>query len=304
MTVGYLRRLILALIAGAAILVVWIATTIAVGAAGADNDATICINYSTCYDSNTGILVSNPNPIPAPTTYTAPVYAPVPVAYSPTTGTSATGYPPNTVISTYFDPRYGVVSVVTDGSGNLIDINAATGQRIYPFYPDYGYGYGYGYGYTNGVNGLYSGNVYNAYSPWGYGVWYGGYGANYCGTGVYAPACPTNVPNLQPPTQTNIVVGTKIVPVAVKSAGPAVQVPAADPQPAPAPAPVAAPAQAPQPAPAQTITSMAAAQQPAAPATAPVAVPTSGGANGTTVQGSSTAVVAAPSNAVSDDHRG
>ncbi len=46
-------------------------------------------------------------------------------------------YPPNTVISTYFDARYGEVSVVTDASGNLIDINAATGQRIYPVYVDY-----------------------------------------------------------------------------------------------------------------------------------------------------------------------
>ncbi|MDQ6603241.1 MAG: hypothetical protein M3Z19_10995 [Chloroflexota bacterium] len=46
-------------------------------------------------------------------------------------------YPANTVVSTYFDPRYGEVSVVTDASGNLIDVNAATGQRIYPVYPDY-----------------------------------------------------------------------------------------------------------------------------------------------------------------------
>src|SRR5436190_21102510 len=50
-------------------------------------------------------------------------------------------YPPNTVVSTYYDPRYGVVSVVTDQYGNLIDVNAATGQRIYPIYPDYGYGF-------------------------------------------------------------------------------------------------------------------------------------------------------------------
>lgn len=46
-------------------------------------------------------------------------------------------YPPNTVISTYFDARYGEVSVVTDASGNLIDVNTLTGQRIYPVYPDY-----------------------------------------------------------------------------------------------------------------------------------------------------------------------
>jgi len=42
------------------------------------------------------------------------------------------GFPPSMVVSTYFDPRYGEVSVVTDASGNLIDVNALTGQRIYP----------------------------------------------------------------------------------------------------------------------------------------------------------------------------
>ena len=49
--------------------------------------------------------------------------------------TSASGYAPNTVVSTYYDPRYGVVSVQTDATGNLIDVNAATGQRIYPVSP-------------------------------------------------------------------------------------------------------------------------------------------------------------------------
>src|SRR3954469_9290066 len=63
------------------------------------------------------------------------------------------GYPANTVVSTYYDPRYGVVSVVSDGSGNLIDVNAATGQRIYPIFPDYGYGFvapNYVNGFSNG----------------------------------------------------------------------------------------------------------------------------------------------------------
>lgn len=54
-------------------------------------------------------------------------------------------YPPNTVISTYFDPRYGEVSVVTDASGNLIDVNALTGQRIFPVYADYTSAYANGY---------------------------------------------------------------------------------------------------------------------------------------------------------------
>ena len=59
------------------------------------------------------------------------------------TGAATTGYPANTAISSYYDPRYGFVSVVTDGSGNLIDINSATGQRIYPVFPDYGFGAGF-----------------------------------------------------------------------------------------------------------------------------------------------------------------
>lgn len=49
-------------------------------------------------------------------------------------------YPPNTVVSTYFDARYcgdGAVSVVTDSGGNLIDICTSTGIRIYPVYADY-----------------------------------------------------------------------------------------------------------------------------------------------------------------------
>lgn len=54
-------------------------------------------------------------------------------------------YPPNTVVSTYADPRYcgGAVSVVTDSSGNLIDVCTTTGQRIYPVYPDNAYPTGY-----------------------------------------------------------------------------------------------------------------------------------------------------------------
>lgn len=285
MTSGYLRKLFAGLIVGGALFIVWIATAAVVGAAGADNDAVICINYTTCYDSNTGMLVSNPNQNPSPTVYTAPqvVYAPAPVNYQPgqvAYQPSGSGYPPNTVITSYYDPRYGPVSIVTDQWGNLINVNTATGQRIYP-YPDYGYGYyGYGFGYTNGVYGV----------PYAGGYpWYGGYGANYCGTGLYAPACP-NVPSIQPAGTALTTVGPRLV--VVKSASEPVQVPVA----------------APQPAPAQMATSMAAAQQqpaPQAPAAAPVAVPTSGGANGTTVQGSSTAVVAAPAaDPGNDDHRG
>ncbi|MGI8687016.1 MAG: hypothetical protein ACR2M3_00410, partial [Thermomicrobiales bacterium] len=74
--------------------------------------------------------------------------------YNTACGTN-TGYPPNTALSSYFDPRYGFVSVVTDASGNLIDVNSQTGQRIYPVFPDYGIGGVIGNGFigANFVNG-------------------------------------------------------------------------------------------------------------------------------------------------------
>jgi hypothetical protein len=75
-----------------------------------------------------------------------------------------TAYPPNTVISTYYDARYGEVSVVSDASGNLIDVNAQTGQRIYPVYADY----------TSGVTytapAYVSGSYYNYSGASTYGV--------------------------------------------------------------------------------------------------------------------------------------
>lgn len=63
-------------------------------------------------------------------------------------------YPPNTVVSTYFDARFcgnGEVSVVTDQGGNLVNVCTATGQRIDPAaYGAPGYPYGYGTGYGTG----------------------------------------------------------------------------------------------------------------------------------------------------------
>jgi len=98
------------------------------------------INYTTCVATGASYITGN---VATPTT-------------------TNTGYPPNTVVSTYVDPRYGVVSVVTDASGNLIDVNAATGQRIYPVFPDYGYGAGYVAGNFIGnpafINGNYAFN--------------------------------------------------------------------------------------------------------------------------------------------------
>src|SRR4051812_33776924 len=93
---------------------------------------TACIANGITYSTNPNAIYSN---APGGTTVTAPTtaaYAPTTVAYSPTyvaytapSGTSS-GYPPNTVVSSYFDPRYGPVSVVTDQYGNLIDVNSAT----------------------------------------------------------------------------------------------------------------------------------------------------------------------------------
>ncbi|MDQ2787514.1 MAG: hypothetical protein M3Y58_21205, partial [Chloroflexota bacterium] len=82
-------------------------------------------------------------------------------AYNTVCGTGATntGYPPNAALSSYYDPRYGYVSVVTDGSGNLIDVNSATGQRIYPVYPDYGVGGVIGTGFIG--NGFIGANFVN-----------------------------------------------------------------------------------------------------------------------------------------------
>jgi hypothetical protein len=114
------------------------------------------ISYTACV-ANGVTYTSNPNAIYSNATVYTAVSAPAYVAYTAPT-TASTGYPPNTVISTYFDPRYcgnGAVSVVTDSSGNLIDVCTSTGVRIYPVFADYGYGYGYGYpyGYVGGYYG-------------------------------------------------------------------------------------------------------------------------------------------------------
>ena len=107
---------------------------------------------------------------------------------------AASPYPPNTVISTYVDPRYGVVSVVTDQWGNLINVNAATGQRIYPVYADFAPWGGYvapNYvnGYYYGYNGVYvQPNYVNGTIPYyGYSPYYGYTGVYRAGYTVVAP---------------------------------------------------------------------------------------------------------------------
>jgi hypothetical protein len=122
---------------------------------------TACFLNGVTYSSNPNAIYSSGTVNTAPTTA---VYAPTTAAYAPTYAaytaptTAYSGYPPNAVISTYFDPRYcgnGAVSVVTDQYGNLINVCTSSGVRIYPVYAPYGYGYGYGYpaGYVNGYYG-------------------------------------------------------------------------------------------------------------------------------------------------------
>jgi hypothetical protein len=92
-------------------------------------------------------------------------------------------YPPNTVVSTYFDARYGEVSVVTDPNGNLIDINAQTGQRIYSVYPDYNSAYTNGYvapAYTNGYAPAYVAPNYVGATTYAYSTV-----AGYDGSAIY-----------------------------------------------------------------------------------------------------------------------
>lgn len=78
------------------------------------------------------------------------------LALVPAAVSAQSSYPPNTVVSTYNDVRYcgGPISVVSDSSGNLINVCTTTGTRIDPATPAYGapgYTYGYAPGYGAGV---------------------------------------------------------------------------------------------------------------------------------------------------------
>jgi hypothetical protein len=164
-------------------------------------------------------------------------------------------YPANTVVSTYVDLRYcdGLVSVVADQYGNLIDVCTSTGQRIYPYYPDYGYvtpGYatpayvnsnafinGF-YNYPNYLianNGCPSGNFscYAAYPFAGY-AGYAGYAFPYDYTGTYNGQTTTIVPSknitvVGPPVYVKEV-ATPAAPTAI--AAPVVSAPVMAPAPA------------------------------------------------------------------------
>ena len=133
----------------------------------------IPINYGTCVVNGTAFTTGTVG-----TSYVAP----------------NTGLPGNAPITApYFDNRYGFVQVVTDSSGNLIDINPQTGQRIFPFLPDFGIGGVIGNGVIganfvnggfNGINGNFvNGGVFNN------GVFNGGFFNN---NGAF-PAGATNI---------------------------------------------------------------------------------------------------------------
>jgi hypothetical protein len=139
----------LRVLAVGALMAIAVAVSVPVGAAG-DSDQVGCIpiNYTTCVQ-----------PVSGTTTTTAPVY----------TAPAQATLPGNSLITTYFDPRYcgdGLVSLVTDATGHVINVCTATGVRIYPVFPDFG---GYG-GFFNG----YFGNraVPYAYNWWGAGTAY------------------------------------------------------------------------------------------------------------------------------------
>jgi hypothetical protein len=165
------RSLVRWIVLGAASLVLFVlaaAHSASVGAAvPATTNGNYCINFYTCYTTPTYTAPVYTGPTYTMPAYTAPTYVAPATAAAPAT-TSASGYPANAVISTYFDPRYGEVSVVTDASGNLIDINAQTGQRIYPYLPDNGYGFAPGFLGANYVNGNIAFNGYNFANNYGY----------------------------------------------------------------------------------------------------------------------------------------
>ena len=108
---------------GVAALLIALSQSITAGAAAPvayDTPNCIPINYTTC--APTANIFPNTN-------------------INTNTGTGFVG---NTVVSTYIDPRYcgGVVSIVTDSGGNLINV-CPNGQRVFPVFPDFGFGAGF-----------------------------------------------------------------------------------------------------------------------------------------------------------------
>lgn len=155
---------VLRVLAIGALMAMATAVSAPVGAAG-DNDQVGCIpiNYTTCVMPMTGAYTVPTAPYTAPATTTTTTTAP---AYTAPTQT----LPGNSLLTTYFDPRYcgdGSVSLVTDSTGHVINVCTSTGVRIYPAFPDFApYGaYGNGF-YGNGTGVLpYTGFYGNGYAP-------------------------------------------------------------------------------------------------------------------------------------------
>lgn len=200
MEIGRRASRLLGLLVVGSLFVVALAASGPVGAAdtGGDQAGCIPINYTTCVTPSSGATLTTTPGTPAciPINYTTCV---PPVSGAPVNTPTAT-LPANSLVTTYFDPRYcdGFVSIVTDGSGNLINVCTTTGQRIFPVFPDFapyggfvGNGYlpyfsgtGYAPAYVNGgfVNTMAPVASYAAYN----GNWaYGYYGAPYYGGGTY-----------------------------------------------------------------------------------------------------------------------
>lgn len=139
----------------------------------------IPINYTTCVTNGTAFANGNVG-----TVVTVP----------------NSGIAPNSVVSSYFDPRYGFVSVVTDSSGNLIDVNSATGQRIFPVFPDFGFGSVIGNGFiganfNNGFvnNGFVCNSAFGCPGAFNNGVFNNGIFSNAIFNNGAFPAGATNI---------------------------------------------------------------------------------------------------------------
>ncbi len=100
----------------------------------------IALSQSITAGAAAPVAYDTPNCIPINYTTCAPTATIFPI----TTTTTNTGFVGNAVVSTYIDPRYcgGVVSIVTDSGGNLINV-CPNGQRVFPIFPDFGFGAGF-----------------------------------------------------------------------------------------------------------------------------------------------------------------
>src|SRR5947209_4870453 len=88
-----------AVLGAAGVIALVLALTHSMAASAATPAGCIQINYTTCVTTGTAYATT------APVYTTAPTYVGGNVVAAP----SNSGYPPNTVVSSYYDPRYGPV---------------------------------------------------------------------------------------------------------------------------------------------------------------------------------------------------